>query len=131
MQTLESLEKMMGESPCNETEVTSGFLQVVFGTKRLVIQSAWRIVRGDEIIVASDSNADGFDTGAAALCNTTVDRVEVSAPFHDIEVRFSNGILLQSFADSETYEHWYFFRAPNDMIIAGPSELWSVFSPSD
>lgn len=95
-----------------------------------MIRSAWRIIRGDEVILGSDSHPDGFNAGAAALRNATVDWVVVSAPFHDIEVRFSNGISLKTFANSERYEHWHFLAGPNEIVVAGPGVAWSTFESS-
>lgn len=127
--TLQLLEKLIRANACNGVEISSGVLQIVFGSSRLIVQSSWRIVSDSEIVVASDSDMEQSEDIAMLLHNLSVDRVSVSTLFNDLELYFGSKALLQTFADSEKYEHWYFTSGPQEMIVAGPGKLWSLFKP--
>jgi hypothetical protein len=54
--------------------------------------------------------------------------VSVQLPFHDLKIEFSDGLLLETFADSYRFEHWYITGGEHEqaMIIAGPGSSWAV-----
>lgn len=127
--TFQWLEKLIKENTCSGAELSSGILQVIFGNRRLVVQSSWRLVSNSDIVVASDSDAEQSETVVALLDKLIVDRVLLASPFNDLEIHFAGGAFLQTFADSEKHEHWYFTGGPQEMIVAGPGKLWSSFKP--
>jgi len=125
--TFGRFEELIKANSCSGAELSSGILQVIFGDKRLVVQSSWRLVNDSDIVVASDSDTEQFDAVVMLLHKQTVELVLITAPFNDLQIGFGCGVLLQTFADSEKYEHWYFAGGPQEMIVAGPGQLWSSF----
>lgn len=125
--TFGRFEELITEYACSGAELSSGILQVIFGDRRLVVQSSWRLISGSDIVVASDSDAEQLDAVITLLHKQTVGMALVATPFNDLEIRFGSEVLLQTFADSEKHEHWYFSSGPQETIVAGPGQLWSSF----
>jgi hypothetical protein len=102
-----------------------------FGKRGLTILSAWRAIQAGEIVVARDS-PKGVPTGVreklvSFLQGQEVREITVRGPFNDLSLRFSDDLVLETFADSALYEHWNVGGGADDMIIAGPGRLWSTF----
>jgi len=127
--TVQWLEKLIKETACSGVEFSSGILQVIFDKRRLVIQSSWRLINNSEIVIASDSDSEHFEIANMLLNKMIVEKVSIDSAFNDLEIHFGAEVLIQSFADSEKYEHWYFTGGPEEMIVAGPGKLCSAFQP--
>ena len=115
---------------CSEV-VYQGVPTFQFGVRGLTILSAWRVSQADEIVVAS-SDPGVVHMGVREklvtyLQGQEVREVIVRGPFNDLSLRLSNDTVLETFADSELYEHWNLVGGADDMIIAGPGRLWSTF----
>jgi hypothetical protein len=94
--------------------------------------------RGQVVWVSHDIVPQGLDQGcivglardlelAALLIGRRVRQVALVNDCHDLRVEFDQGMILETFADSEQYEHWHVGGGPDEMIIAGPGKLWSSF----
>jgi hypothetical protein len=121
------LSRLLVGLECVDVEQSGNFIQLVFRERRLIIGCAWRVSRDSEILVGSDSEDDLVDSLPQYLRGQCVDHVSVRGEFHDLRVEFMNHLILEAFADSEKYENWQLVGGANDMIIAGPSGLWSEF----
>ena len=129
--TLRWVDMLMRESACTGAEVTSGILQVIFGPRRLVVQSTWRLIHDAQIIAATDSSESVTANALKLLHRRTVDRLAIQPPFHDLSVHFTGQLQLQTFADSEMYEHWYLWGGPQEIFTTGPGQHWSVFRSTE
>ncbi len=112
---------------CGGVENRGNYLQLVLGSRRLIVGAAWRVVHDDDIIIGSASEEEVLEKLPHILIGQQIVGVTVSGAFNDLQLRFTQGILLEVFADSEKYEHWNVVGGPNEMIIAGPGRLWSSF----
>lgn len=106
-------------------------LQLPFGSGRLVIQSAWRLMDNTEIVLGSDSAPERWQAAAALLVNLRVENVLVTNDFSDLALRFQGGVSVETFANAEQYEHWYVAAGPQHMVVAGPGKLWSLWEPPE
>lgn len=127
LETTHLLEELLKKTACSGVELSSGILQVIFEDRRLVVQSAWRLISNAEIAIASDSEEDKTGIASVLLSNQSVVTASVGTLFNDLKINFGDEVILETFADSEKYENWYFAGGPQEMIVAGPGKLWSCF----
>ena len=125
--TIQRLTHLLVGSVCTEVGLEAGYLTILFGTHGLTIGCAWRLIQGEGICVGSNSDSTLQAQFAALLIGRRVRQVALVNDCHDLRVEFDQGIILETFADSEQYEHWYVGGGPDEMIIAGPGKLWSSF----
>jgi hypothetical protein len=104
-----------------------GLPNINFGSRGLLIESAWRVVENGEIIAGTASKAIVRRELTQILQGQTIQEVTVQGHFNDLCLRFESGILLETFAYSDSYEHWNLVGEGPDMIISGPGNLWSEF----
>ena len=104
-----------------------------FGKCKLFIACSWRLVDGGDIVVDSVFNAKEEEEIRTTILNLLQGKrilhVSVQPPFHDLKIEFSEGTLLEIFANSGRYESWNYIGSEHevDMIIAGPGSSWSAF----
>jgi hypothetical protein len=82
------------------------------------------MVSDSEIIFTSGDASKNLKGSTQQLC-CSVESLFVRGVWNDLELHFSTGLILQTFTDSDDYEHWYFMAGPEEMIVAGPGQLWS------
>ena len=127
MDTIQRLTRLLVGSVCTEVSLETGYLIILFGTHGLTIGCAWRLIQGEGIRVGSNSDATLQAQSAALLIGRRVCQVALVNDCHDLRIEFDQGMILETFADSEQYEHWHVGGGPDEMIIAGPGKLWSSF----
>lgn len=125
--TVDRLKEIFTGSVCTGVENLNGYLQLTFGSRRLIVECAWRIIHNRELAVSSGSDGPTVDRLYTLLHGNVVKSAEVGGDFSDLRLEFSDSTVLETFADSEEYEHWKVVGGPDDMIIAGPGRLWSAF----
>ena len=125
--TIQRLTHLLVGSVCTEVSLEAGYFIILFGTHGLTIGCAWRLIQGEGICVGSNSDATLQAQFSTVLIGQQVRRVELVSDCHDLRVEFDQGMILETFADSEQYEHWHVGGGPDEMIIAGPGKLWSSF----
>jgi uncharacterized protein DUF6188 len=125
--TKQRLTHILVGSVCTEVSLEGGYLIILFGTHGLTIGCAWRLMQGEGICVGSNSDATLQAQFSALLMDRRVRQVALVNDCHDLRVEFDRGMILETFADSEQYEHWHVGGGPDEMIIAGPGKLWSSF----
>ena len=125
--TVHRLKELLIGSSCVKMENMGNYLQIVFGARQLIVESAWRIIQDSEIVVGSASEESLLAKLPHVLVGRIVQSVEVHDSFHDLCLRFDRDTRLEIFADSAEYEHWKLVGGPQEMIIAGPGRLWSSF----
>jgi len=61
--------------------------------------------------------------------------MSVKGKYYDLRITFSENSILQTnlnlleYNPALPYDQWIFSRAPNDMIVAGPGNSWSLWIP--
>jgi len=108
-------------------ENLGNYLQVRLGVYLLIIETTWRLVNADTVIMDDTSTALVLETLPQILQGHYVQSVDIIGTYNDIHVKFDSNIVLETVADSKEYEHWKVVGGPQAMIIAGPGELWSSF----
>ena len=127
MDTIKRLTQILVGSVCTDVSLEAGYLTILFGTHGLTIGSAWRLIQGEGIRVGSDSDTTFQAQLSALLIGQRVHQVALVSDCHDLRIEFDQGMILETFADSEQYEHWHVGGGPDEMIVAGPGKLWSSF----
>jgi hypothetical protein len=117
---------LLAGNPCVEVS-SSGLLELRIGTRLLTIQTAWRARRGDIVVGSASSDRDAL---GRMILGQSVRRVDVCNEFHDLRIEFEAGIVIETFADNETYEHWQLSGGGPETIVGGPGRLWSAFGIS-
>jgi len=125
--TIQRLTHLLVGSVCTEVSLEGGYLTILFGTHGLTIGCTWRLIQGEGICVGSNSDATLQAQFAALLIGRRVCQIALVNDCHDLRIEFDQGMILETFADSEQYEHWHVGGGPDEMIIAGPGKLWSSF----
>lgn len=127
-ETLQRLDSLLIGNECTGIERIGGnYLQVLFKGRRLIVECAWRLSDQGEIVIGSDSEEAVLGKIDDLIVGSIVREVRVRGEFNDLRVGFANGRVLEAFADSEKFENWKLIGGPDEMIIAGPSRLWSTF----
>lgn len=123
----EKLKSNLVNSVCIGLENNDGYLQLLFSSQRLIIQSGWRLIKNNKIEVTDES--DDFEQGKSEnlLTQNTVEAVTIHGDYNDLQIKFRNGVTLETFPDSEVFEHWNYAGESPKMIVAGPGILWSSF----
>jgi hypothetical protein len=104
-----------------------------FGKCKLFIACSWRLVDGGDIVAGNVFSAKEEEEVRTTILNLLQGKsildVSVQPPFHDLKIEFSEGTLLEIFANSGRYESWNYIGSEHkvDMIIAGPGSSWSAF----
>lgn len=125
--TIGRLKELFTGSACTGIENIGNYLQLLLGPRRLIVESAWRILHDGELAVGSASDEPAFEKLHRILVGNTVESAELHGDLNDLRLEFRGGTILETFADSEQYEHWKLIGGPEEMIIAGPGNLWSSF----
>ncbi len=125
--TIQRLTHLLVGSVCTEVGLEAGYLTILFGTHGLTIGCAWRLIQGEGLCVGSNSDSTLQAQCSPLLIGRRVRQVALVNDCHDLRVEFDQGMILETFADSEQYEHWHVGGGPDEMIIAGPGKLWSSF----
>ena len=125
--TRNRLKKLLVGSLCVDMDNRGDYLQILLGSRWLIVESAWRVVHDRDIIVGSVSEDAVLEKLPDILVGQTVRSVVTHGEFNDLRLEFNNGAVLEAFADSERFEHWKLAGGPEEMIIAGPGRLWSEF----
>lgn len=125
--TVKRLASLLVKENCTGLQYHGGLPLFLFDSRGLFIWSAWRVVSEMEIVAGHDSSDSVKEGLIEVITGQSVEAVSVQGTFHDLNLRFSNGTSLETFADAENYEHWYVAEGPNQMIVAGPGNLWSSF----
>ena len=125
--TIQRLTHLLVGSVCTEVSLETGYLTILFGTHGLTIGCAWRLIQGEGICVGSNSDATLQAQYPVLLTGQRVRQVALVSDCNDLRAEFDQGMMLETFADSNQYEHWHVGGGPDEMIIAGPGKLWSSF----
>lgn len=129
-ETLQRLDTLLIGNKCSGVEgLGENYIQVLFGKRRLIVECAWRLSDQGEIVIGSASEEVVLSKIDDLIVGNVVQEVHVRGEFHDLRVEFANARVLEAFADSEKFESWNFVSSSGEMIIAGPSRLWSLFRP--
>lgn len=126
-EALEKLASLLTGATCTRVEFHAGLPNFIFGSRGLFIWSAWRVVRRGEIIAGSDSGDSTKSKAADVLVGQSARNVSVNGVFHDLRIQFADGVTLETFANMDGREHWQVSGGPDDMLVAGPGQLWSLF----
>jgi hypothetical protein len=87
---------------------------------------------GDESeFLGSGAAEAGLRQDLAPIVGRQVVGVVVAGPFHDMTLEFAGGWMLHTLADAPQWESWQIATTPGELVIAGPSSLWSHFPPTD
>lgn len=122
---MERLRSSLRGVACAGVDLSDTGLQVRFGSYKWLIFSSWRLVKQDRIAAGSGSAESGKSTAQiVGLCLTDL---IVANDLNDLELRFSDGSVLQSFGDSNDFEHWTLLTDQSPTLVAGPGSLWSSF----
>src|SRR5262249_7799364 len=108
---------------CTEVSLEGGYLTILFRAYGLTIGCAWRLIHGDGICVGSNSDATLQAQYSVLLTGQRVRQVALVIDFHDLRAEFDQGMMLETFADSEQHEHWHVGGGPDEMISAGSGKL--------
>lgn len=124
---IEKLKSNLENSVCVALENNDGYLQLLFSSQRLIVQSGWRLIKNNKIEVTDES--DDFEQGKLVnlLIQNIVEAVTIQGDYNDLQIKFRNGLTLETFPDSQVFEHWNYAGESPKMIIAGPGNLWSSF----
>jgi hypothetical protein len=129
-ETLQRIDTLLIGYKCSGIErLGENYLQVLFGERRLIVECAWRLSDQGEIVIGNESEETVLSKIDDLVVGSVVREVRVRGEFHDLRVKFANARVLEAFADSEKYENWNLVTSSGEMIIAGPSRLWSTFRP--
>ena len=121
--TIQRLTHLLVGSVCTEVSLETGYFTILFGTHGLTIGCTWRLIQGEGICADSNSDAALQAQFAALLICRRVRHVTLVNDCHDLRVEFDHGMFLETFADSEQYEHWHVGGGPDEMISAGSGKL--------
>jgi hypothetical protein len=120
-------EQLLLGATCSGVEEHGDRVLLLFGRVGLFLWCPWRVVElqqlrlgsGDERVAAKKLDELLRDDIAVAL--------EVSGDFHDLRVRFQSGRVLEAFPAASEGDSWQVSAGANDMVVAGPTNLWSDF----
>lgn len=125
--TIKKLRGFLEGATCIEMENLGSYLQLSFGSFKLIVGATWKLSERDEVIISSDSDEATLEKFPNTLLNRTVQNATVYGDFNDLILMFDKEIMLEVSGDSESYEHWNVLVNTQEMIIAGPGKLWSSF----
>ncbi len=123
--TIQKLKSFLERAICIEVENFGNYLQLTFESFTLVISSAWRLLDKKEISIGSDSEEETLTKLPKILLQKTIQKIDVSGEFNDLRLILDGEIILETFGNSEKYEHWNVSVVSGEMFISGPSNLWS------
>jgi hypothetical protein len=109
---------------CSEVGLNQGFLEIVLGKHRLVVYCAWRIIGGGLLAGSGESGSGRVED---ALKFRQISAVNVHGPFHDLQIEFEDGAILETFADSAQHESWNIVGEEEHVLVAGPGQQWARF----
>lgn len=120
-------EHLVGAS-LRDMENLGAYLQLLIGSCRLVLGSAWRIMQRGELVVGSGDPDELVEQGLRSLLlGQAIQSVTTVGAFHDLQIVFADGSVLESFADAADYESWNLaVGTGGEMIVAGPGRSWAV-----
>jgi hypothetical protein len=76
----------------------------------------------DEVLASLDELAEKVPIlDGRALCSIAVEHPSLSTRFS-----FEGGLVLTTFSESRTDEHWMLFRPDGTVVTAGPGSAFSV-----
>jgi hypothetical protein len=125
--TLDRLNSFLVGSTCRGMENLGDYVQFLFESTRLIVESAWRLAHEGQIMIGSASEDTVINKLPELVTGHRIFSINVYGEFHDLRIEFDNGMVFEVFAQSEQYEHWKVVGGPDKMIIAGPNKLWSSF----
>ena len=100
------------------------------GELGLFVWCAWRLDAADGPVTSWDDTNESVDAGLAKLKGSRVEAVEVIPPAWDINVKFSNSLLLHVFCDhvpgDPSFDGNWDLRTPNMSIAVGPGTQYKV-----
>jgi hypothetical protein len=123
---LETFRQMLA-GPCRGVE-THPFFTLVFERGQLIILSPWRASRG-RWLIGGTGQPKKVPALVEVFVGQSVTWLAVKGPYNDLVLSFSEGLTLETFADSADYENWWMTGEHHEKLIAGPGELWSSFPP--
>lgn len=122
------LEQLLVGATCSAVEEHADRVLLVFGRVGLFLWCPWRLIRGNALAIGSSEAAAAVGRLSQILPGEAATMVRVSGPFHDLQVHFKSGLVLEAFPSSSEGESWQVAAGPNDMVVAGPTNLWSDFA---
>ena len=108
------------------------------GDAGLSVECLWRLLQDGRIVVTSKDHGQPFGlpapVDAAADVNgrvggSRVERVELREGTLDLELRFSDGRVLQVIPDSAAYEAWTAYDGRKRFVAVGGGELAMYSQP--
>ena len=126
-QTRDRLSQLLVGMEIINVEQYGNYFHMMFASRSLTIRCAWRLICDGEIVIGSGSTDELVDRMSDYLKGQVVERVAVRGEFHDLRLEFMSRYALEVYADSQEFENWQLGGGPTEMIIAGPSRLWSEF----
>ena len=127
--TMDRLKALLTSSSCTGMENLGNYLQLLFGPRRLIVGSAWRVVHQGDIAVGSGSSDDVIQEQLPGLLMGHSIRSVAYYPQRSprpsprVQQRECPGVLRRCRTLRALESH----RGPDEMIIAGPGRLWSSF----
>lgn len=126
-ETIEKIRTLLRNEKCQSIENKGGFLQIDFSKCHLSVGCAWRIITNKNLIGSASKPEEAEEYLKKLLEGIVIKDVTLNGEFNDLYIEFENDLTLETFADSNNYEHWTLSGLNTEMIISGPGNLWSAF----
>jgi hypothetical protein len=106
------------------------------GRAHLTVSCLWRLLEGGQIKLTSEDDGHWFGLGAPIEAVTDVNRRLATASVEsvtlrqgtlDVQLQFSNGLVLEILPDSAGYEAWTANDGSKQLIAVGGGEL--IYDP--
>lgn len=85
-----------------------------------VYMAPWRLEDADKMLAASEDDRDELAKKIPMLNGLALTAIAVEHPSLSTRFEFDGGLVLTTFSDSRTDEHWMFFRPDGMVVTAGP-----------
>jgi hypothetical protein len=124
--TVSRIREIVMDRPCTAVTYAPWLTILFLNSGGFDIYTCWHAIQSGEILAGSNSQERAKVTLANLLIGQALRDISVDKDYNDLELTFTNSVVLRTFADSAEYEHWQFSEG-SDMIISGPGRLWSRF----
>jgi hypothetical protein len=102
-------------------------VMLLFGAAGLFLWCPGRVLNARHISAGSSDGSSGAEALSKATAGDTVASIQIEGALHDLRVRFKSGQTLEVFPNSSKSESWQASAGPDNMVVAGPTHLWSDF----
>ena len=135
------LRSLRGTGVVSVDRSAEGIWSFDFSKANLTIESPWRIVAGERIVLGASDHGhqfglpapiDAIEGALKILGSKGVEGVEIDPATGDLRIAFSGEVRLDTFNDSSGYEGWNYSEVTGSVVAMGGGKLaiWERQAPS-